>query len=542
MKIERRDFLWISLLFLTLAIFWVPTINIQPYLSTDDMGKDLYPFELSLKGEWPCRDYWWQYGPLMPFYYAFWFLVGGVNLISLRLGLAVIYLLCSLLTYRTLRIFASPPVAFLASLAFLLQEFYWPYYNFNHIGAVPFLIISIFCLWKYFLGRGSRWWYFGALALAGMTLIKINLGITSFLAFLASIFIAGGLERRGHLVLISLMFGILVLGGYATMYAGIPLSQVDHCMTARSAHREFPSYTLWTHFKHLAQWFLVWDRARLWWAALFALFGILGFVGLGRKGPAATEMKTIQKVVGSLFLFGLFNSSDFFMLGHIYRLDFWSLPILVLFMGVSAEGAKNLFEDKMRIFLGGLIFLGVVWLPFQYLGTALRARVPERYLDFPRGRVYVAKEIASTVAAIKEGTRFIIENTKPREEILVFPRDPLYCFLSGRRHALSELDFEYIAQYSEGQEEEFIRQIEAKQVALVVLANRDGSNPLSEKGVAGVGTFGKTHCQKLGKYIFENYQEAKTFGVWASAKPRISHAIKVFLKAPHKTLPQEKFS
>lgn len=131
------DLLWCSLLMLILVTFGILTIDSQPKLSFDDHGKDLYAFEMFLKGGWPCRDYWWQYGPLMLFYYAFWLLVGGINLISIRLGVACLYIVSSFFVYRALRRFISAPVAFMAALAFMIQWLVYPYYNFNHLGAVP---------------------------------------------------------------------------------------------------------------------------------------------------------------------------------------------------------------------------------------------------------------------------------------------------------------------------------------------------------------------------------------------------------------------
>jgi hypothetical protein len=275
----------------------------------------------------------------------------------------------------------------------------------------------------------------------------------------------------------------------------------------------------------------VWDRKRLGWLGLFFVFGILGFLGLRKRGWGPEEKKVLPRVIASLFLFGLFvNSSDFFLIGMIYRIDFWSFPILVLLMGLAAEWAKFLFSRKIKVLLGWVIFLGVLALPVRAVKEAFAARVPERYLDFPRGKVYVVKETLSTVEAFKKGTHFILENSAPDEEILVVTKDPLYCFLSGHRHAVRELHFEASNQIPEEEEMEMILQLEAKKPPLVLLANRDESNPLMAKGETGY--FGKTHLRKMGEYIFEHYQEVQTFGTWETANPRINHAIRIFQRKP----------
>lgn len=529
MTSAKSSLFWFSLLVLVILFFWGVTWDAVPYLSPDDMGKELYPFELTLQGQVPCRDYLWAYGPVTPYYYAFWFRVTEVSIVGARIGMGVIYLLCSLLAYQALRIFTSPAIAFLASLSFLLQEFYYPYYNYNHIGAVPFFLFGIFSLWKFFASHRIRWGYWGALAFAGMALVKINVGVTSFAAFLVSMVIhlgfKEGLKQWRQFVFLPLIFLALVVPGYLFIYAGLPISQIDHCLYMRPAYREFPEYTLWTTFKHLIQWFLVWDRKRLWWLALFLTVGAFGLLGLRKKALPPETRRLVPFLVGSLFLFILFNSSDFFLLGHIYRLDFWSTPPLLLLMGLAAEWARPLFGRRVKMVLGVLIFAGLLFLPFRYLRIAFAARVPERFLDFPRGRVYVTREALPTVQTIRKGTHFVLEHTQPGQEILTIPREPLYCFLTGRRHAVWHTDFEQTTQISEEEEEKYIREIEAKQIPWVLWSNRDGSNPASKIG--GHGYFGKTHCRKLGKYLWDHYEEVQRIGTWEVENPRIYHSLKM---------------
>ena len=525
---KKKGSFWFWLLFLILILFWGLTIDAPPYLSSDDMGKDLYPFEMALRGHWPCRDYYWQYGPLMLFYYSSWLAVGGIHLLSVRLGYAALYILSSILCFKTLRLLVSPPVAFLASLSFLIQGMVYPFYNFNHIGAIPLLLVSIFSLWKFLREGKVRWGYFGTLALIGMALVKWNMAAAAFLAFFTSLFLPGfGVSsKKRHAILFVLIFGGVVLGLYGLQYAGVPLVRAKQCFGLGVVDPRGGGIELWMNFKHLLQWFFVWDRKRLGWAALIVIFGALGFFGLKKKEWNQTERKMNQSAIASLFLFGIFNSSDFFLIGHIYRLDFWTFPILVLLMGLFTEWAKSLVGPKMRILFGGSILLGILALPLQSVREAFAGRVPERYLDFPRGRVYVVKETLSTVDVMKKGTHFILENTKADQEILTLPKDPLYCFLSGRRHATREIELERTNLIPEWEEEEMIRELETKQVPLILLSNRDESNRAS--AIRGMGYFGKTHLLKLGKYILEHYEEVQTFGTWETPNPRLNHAVKIF--------------
>ena len=45
-------------------------IDFQSALAQGDHGRDLYAFRKTLEGKLPYKDYWWVYGPLMPFYYG----------------------------------------------------------------------------------------------------------------------------------------------------------------------------------------------------------------------------------------------------------------------------------------------------------------------------------------------------------------------------------------------------------------------------------------------------------------------------------------
>jgi len=464
----------------------------------------------------------------MPFYYAFWLWAGGINLVGIRMGYAFLYLLASILSYRTLHLFVSPPIAFLASLSFLIQGMVYPYYNFTLVGAIPFLLVSLLSLWKYFLTGRVRWCYGGTLALIGMALVKWHVGLTSFLAFFVSLILFGGRLRKTHFGFLVLIFGTAVLGAYTLQYRGVSTSWVAQYLGLNSPKNL--TADPWTNFKHLLQWFLVWDRSRLGWVALFVVFGVLGLLGVRKKGWESEKEKIVRSTIFSLLLFSVFNSTDYFALGHIYRLDFWSFPILVLLMGLSAEGASHLFGRRTKGFLGGLIFVGVIALPFQSVREALAARVPERYLDFPRGQVYLIKETLSTIEVFKKGTRFLLENTRPDEEILTLPKDPLYCFLAGRRHAVRNLDFEQSHPIPEGEEEELIRELKIKEVPFVILTNRDGSNTAGTLTGDRMGFLGKTHLRKWGEYLFENYEAVQTLGPWEATNPRIDHAIKVFRK------------
>jgi hypothetical protein len=444
------------------------------------------------------------------------------------MGLGLIYLLLSAFAYRTLRLFVSPPVAFLASLAFLSFDMTW---TFNHIAGIVFLLISFFFLWKFFLTLQVRWCYFALLVLTGLALVKVSAGVTSFLAFLASLAIHFGFYRYRyseaplafrHFIFIPLIFGVTVLGLYGLFYWGLPINQINECLTALPQYNPL-GYQPWTNFKHLILRFLVWERSRLLGVVLFLVLGTLAGLGLRKRALPPNPREVLVPLTGSLILFALANSLDyFFQEGLIYRFDFWLFPVLVLWMGLWAEWASSLFGRKLKIFLFGLAFLGLLAHPVRYLKEALGYQVAERYLDFPRGQVYLGGDLPS-VEVLKQGTRTLIENTKPTEEILALPYDPLYCFLSGRRQAVRELIFMEHSRLPDWRQEEIIQTLDARKVPLVLISNRSHSEE------RGMGEFGKTHCQRLAAYIDNRYREVRRIGDW-EAGPHKTHAIKILLR------------
>ena len=519
-----------SLLLIYLS-YWVPMIRIQPSLTPGDMGRDLYAFESVLHGFQPCRDYWWQYGPLMLFYYAFWFLVGGVNLLSVRIGLGGIYFLCGFFGYVSLRLFTSAPVAWLASLAFLNLPMGW---TFNHIGAVPFLLASVFYLWKFFLTRDPRWPYLGVLASVLAALVKTSIGIPCFLAFSASLFIDNEFFQgkrtgprplaRKHYFFLALLFLIPVVGIYSAMYAGLSPRELQQCLTIGPEYRRTLS-SPWLNVKHLILRFVVWERMRLWGLGASSILAILAGWAWRKKKLTRPQQGAALAAGMSLVFYALAASAEYLMMGEvIYRFDVWFLPVWILILGFLGEWASFLFSRRWKITFGALIFLALVGVPFWNVKEAFaHVRVPERYLNFPRGGVYVGGPLVS-LRTIREGSQFMKENTAKDQTFLAIPYEPLYCFLSERRHALAEMVFMLHMQIREQDEEKWIRELEAKQVPWVLISNRYRSEE------PGIGDFGKTHCKKLAVYISDHYREVRTFGSWDSDPDKI-HAIKVLKRA-----------
>ena len=82
------------LIFTLLAGIFIlaPQRDFQLFLAQGDHGRDLYCFKATLDGQLPYRDYWWVYGPLMPFYYSLFLKFFGIQVPSILLGKIVLNL------------------------------------------------------------------------------------------------------------------------------------------------------------------------------------------------------------------------------------------------------------------------------------------------------------------------------------------------------------------------------------------------------------------------------------------------------------------
>src|SRR5476651_2173736 len=78
-------------------IITAPYANYQDYLSQGDHGRDLYAAQAVYRGELPYKNFWWVYGPLMPYYYGLFFKVFGIHMSSMILGKLVLRIIGGIL-------------------------------------------------------------------------------------------------------------------------------------------------------------------------------------------------------------------------------------------------------------------------------------------------------------------------------------------------------------------------------------------------------------------------------------------------------------
>jgi len=153
--------IFLLLTILMSALYIWPELNYQDLLSQGDHGRDLYAFDAVTHGKLPYKDFWWVYGPIMPYYYGLFFKVFGVHITSVLLGRALIVVTCSAFFYLSAACLMSPLLAFIASAWFTQgrQEFFFTY---NHVGGIAAELIICWCLLSYLrIGASMRYLWIG---------------------------------------------------------------------------------------------------------------------------------------------------------------------------------------------------------------------------------------------------------------------------------------------------------------------------------------------------------------------------------------------
>ena len=120
-------------------IITAPFSNFQDYLAQGDHGRDLYAAQAVYRGELPYKDFWWVYGPLMPYYYGLFFKIFGVHISSMILGKLILRITGGILICLAMMEVASEIAAFLCACWFMLfqQDFFFTY---NHIGGIVMIL------------------------------------------------------------------------------------------------------------------------------------------------------------------------------------------------------------------------------------------------------------------------------------------------------------------------------------------------------------------------------------------------------------------
>ena len=215
--------------------------GINGFLAQGDHGHDLYCYQQTLKGKVPYRDYWWVYGPLMPYYYSFFFFLLGINIKSILIGKAILFFFSSILCFLILSVFISLPFALLGSIWF--TTFYPDFFHtYSHTGGVTATLLVIYYLALYIKIPKLKYQLIALVSAFILCLIKINMGITSLILILLISFLTNRIKenvipaknKKVYTIAILVFFAGIALIHFVLLY-GLPFHIIRQCFPYISA-------------------------------------------------------------------------------------------------------------------------------------------------------------------------------------------------------------------------------------------------------------------------------------------------------------------
>lgn len=531
----KRLFLVLTIVF-AFIIAW-PQHNYYPQLSQGDHGRDLYSAQAVLRGELPYKDFWWVYGPLMPYYYALFYKIGGGTIVGFLVGKIVLKVACAAFFYLAASSVMPAFAAFLAAMWFnqSQQDFF---FTFNHIGGIAAELAILWLLFSYIQQRQMRFLWACLPVAVVYCLVKINFGLVSVAVIVLTAALTDWLQRnpwndekKKWYFSAIVMAPAAVALVYWLLLKDLPFYAVRQCMPYfgdDQPHHFPPSMTIPYYFQqHLLTFMhkpldtfmgVILHGSTL---AVIALFYLKKIQGEDRR-----RLVLCLAVLGAFFVL---NFHEFVVSGVWYR-TYWSLPFLFLFHFLMMSTAFAFLPMLLRrllwsvfaviFFIGGLA-------AFFSVGEQ---KTPARFLQGPHAKVYVSNEPQWTETVNAVDT-FLNRQLKPGELFFALPYDDIYYYLAGLPSPTRQLIFFDHIKIPPEQEVEIIKELQSKNVQYVIMSNRIASSE------TGLGIFGKTYCPLISQYIAENFSpHTRQGGDW-QAEPGWGHNHGVMIFKKRSVLP-----
>lgn len=511
-----------------------PQLDYWPLVVQGDLSRDLYVYHRTLLGELPYRDYFYNYGPFMPFYYALFYMFFGVEFPSIIIGFMLLNIISGTMIYLILKKLTTGAMALLGA------GWFWLFYDkitfsFNHCGAVPLILLNVYLIFIYHDFPRKRIFLGVAATIFLLFLIKINIG----LSVLVSSFFSIALFRKekkpegpfiiNTLLILLFLSIVLAVCVYSLLLMGLPDYYLKQCFPLSASYIQVsPDLSLF--IKHLcgmayAHFMGLESRlmpnsifSNIWAERLFILSFLCFFIDFCLR----FFKKNINNKYFLIFLlFIIFLSHEFIVLGVLYELWLPAPVFICVFFLLAWE-----FLRKYIVFRYIWFFIMSVVMVMTLLGGYVfknRLIASNKYfLPFDKMNIYSLNPPNWTLA-VEETTNYLKANIMPGEKFLAVPYEPIYYWLLERRSPVVETMFFDFVNIPIEQEKRIIRDLEKEQVNYIVMSNRVHSPE------AGLGRFGVTNCKMLGSYIDHNFTPIIIFGKWEN--PAIwswDHAIKIY--------------
>jgi hypothetical protein len=496
-------------------IITAPYANYQDYLSQGDHGRDLYAAQAVYRGELPYKDFWWVYGPLMPYYYGLFFKIFGTQISSMILGKLVLRVLGGLLICLGLMEVSSALAGFLGACWFMLfqQDFFFTY---NHIGGIVMILGVVFCLLSYIKKSSSKaaW---GALGfIFTLCLIKINFGLAALTVCVITVGVCDLVRRipfdtakKSFYAAAFIGLPLLTFIIYWSLLKGLSVMEIRQCLPYMEGDQPYTMspFIAIGNFGRMTLQTIASNWTNLTFAVIInasAVYCI--YLLVKNKLPAARKIIFVLSL-GMLCLFYTANTHEYLKSGVWYRV-FWAQPLSMMIIFFIVDTATQNIPKTIRkivfTFIAGLAVFS--W--FSSMRYVTGAKIESQYLSLPRGGIYITNT-PSWIATVRQTTEFLNKTLKTSELFFALPYDCLYYYLTDKKTPTRQLIFFDHIKIPAQQERSVIAELEKNHVNYVLVSSRAF---VSQE--PGLGFLGTSYCPLIGKYIQDNFVPIARFGDW----------------------------
>ena len=405
---SRRDLPWLALTAIGGLVIELSATDVVPLLATGDSGRDLYAFWRTAEGDAPYRDFYWNYGPLMPYYFAAFLRALGTTIESVLIAAAVLQIACGLAVHGVLRMLVAPAFASAGALWFLASDPGF-YYTWNHPGAVLAALVALGLVLRQLDRPGTRSGRALLPVLVCAVGVKLNAGLATLAATLISLaaiaWWSGAPARRVARAWLVLAVGtpLVALACIVPFTFGLPVDYLLQCfpyapgydmpgepvadVLARLGRFVVTRFTDRTAFRPGASPYLSGAPNGLLVALVLASLGVLAFA---RRSSLPDVW--LRRAVAILVAFFVLSLHEFLVSGLIHRLS-WGTPILTVLCFVAIGRAGERVPRSVTAVVLAALFTAV--------GVDARARhryaedlrgQPERRLPMTAAGVFVGNE------------------------------------------------------------------------------------------------------------------------------------------------------
>ena len=487
----------------------------QPLLAQGDHGRDLYAFAQTLHGQIPYHDYWWVYGPLMPYYYAMFFKIFGVAIPSVLVGKILLTVISGVFIFFSLSLFIPPLFAFMAAMWFWMfqPDFFFTY---NHIGGIACLMAMAFALFSYIKQPKIKYLYLALFWAFVLSLIKVNFGLAALFVLITfhklydrANRIPDSKEKKNFAKIAGVFMPIWILLIYCVLLFPMPFYEIRQCMPYLSSDQPYhstPWESLWALGRAIAM--NTYTSPANFVFALFTIGAIIiSLIKIFSPNTARQERRQTPAAFFLLAFFYLANLHEYVFSGVLYR-SFWATPFGTMMLFLIIGYAMATVSAQIQRIVFGVLFIAVFAQYTSQLDVIRGKKIPEQYITLERGRITTGNPY-DWFTTVERTANFLQRHVPGDETFLALPYDPLYYYLTDKTSPTRQIIFFEHINIPVEQEKKIVASLERNKINYILMSNR--AFAVQEPGL---GVFGKTYCPVLGEYIRTHFKTIATFGDW----------------------------